>query len=138
VIRKAIPLLAFATLTGCSMNQIGQWSQWNRDDPAAAQTFAKRPEIQAQLTAPQVKRETSSHSSVWHRIAQCESGNNWHLRASNRTGTYGGGLMIADYVWRHYGGREFGATADRASQAQQIVIAERIRNDVGLQAWDCA
>ncbi len=78
------------------------------------------------------------HAATWERIAWCESGRNWHLRATNRTGTYGGGLMIRDNVWRHYGGRQFAATADRATKAQQITVAERILADVGWKAWDCA
>ena len=46
--------------------------------------------------------------------------------------------MIRDNVWRAYGGREFANTADQATKAQQIEIAERILDDVGWQAWDCA
>ena len=140
-IRYAIALLA---LTGCTPREVRQWVAWHETDPVAAEAFANTPEVQARLHAndsdgPQFSRWlTNNHAHKWDAIAMCESGQNWHLRASNRTGTYGGGLMIRDNVWRHYGGTEFAPTADRASKAEQIEIAERILADVGWQAWDCA
>jgi len=135
--------IAIVTLTGCNQAQIEQWVEWNYADPVAAQEFANRPEIQAQLRndsdGPQFYQYlTNNHAHKWDAIAMCESGQNWHLRASNRTGTYGGGLMIRDNVWSHYGGHEFASTADRATKAEQIEIAERILADVGWGAWDCA
>jgi len=144
--RKLISLVALVTLTGCTQAQIEQWVEWNYADPVAAQEFANRPEIQWQLRqsddssdGPQFSQYlTNNHAHKWDAIAMCESGQNWHLRASNRTGTYGGGLMIRDNVWRHYGGTDFAPTADKATKPEQIEIAERILADVGWGAWDCA
>ena len=70
-----------------------------------------------------------THSDRWERIAWCESGGNWSMRATNRTGTYGGGLAIRDDVWRHYGGTAYAPNAGWATRAQQITIAERIWNE---------
>lgn len=97
-------------------------------------------EISCAVAVDQARRSelTNDHAAEWERIAWCESGRQWSLRATNRTGTYGGGLMIRDNVWREYGGREFAQTADQASKEQQIEIAERILDDVGWKAWDCA
>jgi Transglycosylase-like domain len=132
--RTAISLLALATLTGCTTEQIEGWVAWYQTDPQGATDFANRPEVAESLVRPL----TNNHAQRWERIAWCESGGQWHLRAHNRTGTYGGGLMIRDNVWAHYGGREYAATADQASKSEQIEIAERILSDVGWNAWDCA
>ena len=121
---------------GCNSNQLAQWVEWHSIDPQAAIEFANQPHIQAQLE--QRSTLTNNHADRWEDIAWCESGRQWDLRATNRTGTYGGGLMIRDNVWRTYGGREFASTADQASKEQQIEIAERILDDVGWGAWDCA
>jgi hypothetical protein len=76
---------------------------------------------------------------VWDRIAWCESGGQWaHPPVTNRTGTYSGGLMIWTRAWTVYGGGEFAGQAWQASKAEQIVVAERILDDRGWGAWDCA
>lgn len=134
-----VALASVLLLTGCTRAQVDAWVNWYNLDAPAAVEFANQPEIQAQLHEPeQTSGLRNNHAHKWDAIAMCESGQNWHLRASNRTGTYGGGLMIRDNVWVHYGGREFAPTADKASKAEQIEIAERILADVGWQAWDCA
>ena len=140
MIRKLVPVIALVTLTGCTSEEIRAWLNWHETDSIAAEEFANRPEIQSQLqtTSSPSSGLTNNHAHKWDAIAMCESGQNWHLRASNRTGTYGGGLMIRDNVWRAYGGTAFASTADKATKAQQIEIAERILADVGWGAWDCA
>lgn len=135
MIRKVVPFVALVALTGCSTSQIEAWVAWYETDPQAATDFANTPEVADSLSGQAL---TNNHSQRWEAIAWCESGRQWHLRASNRTGTYGGGLMIRDNVWAHYGGREYAATADRASKDEQIEIAERILSDVGWNAWDCS
>lgn len=127
--------VALVALVGCTPKQISAWMDWYEQDPAAAMEFATRPEVQADFHGLTLH---NNHPAEWERIAWCESGRQWDLRATNRTGTYGGGLMIRDDVWRYYGGREFASTADQASKHEQIEIAERILDDVGWQAWDCA
>ena len=134
---------AILLLLGCTPAQTEAWLRWHAEDPAAAVAFLDTPSGQELLAdtgtdGPQFAEYLNSHAARWEQIAWCESGGQWTLRASNRTGTYGGGLMIADYVWRNYGGRAYAGTADQASKAQQIDIAERILADVGWGAWDCA
>lgn len=138
----AIALVMLA-LTACSPHELEAWVQWHDTDPAAAEEFARQPDVAADLATGE--HESSNHSTIrndhadrWEAIAWCESGRQWGLRATNRTGTYGGGLMIRDNVWRAYGGGEFAGTADQASKAEQIEVAERILDDVGWGAWDCA
>lgn len=139
--RIVIPSLAFISLTGCTPKEIRAWVDWYETDPSAAVEFAQTPEIQARMAEadpPDTRTYVNNHAARWEAIAWCESGRNWHLRATNSTGSYGGGLMIRDNVWRAYGGTAYASTADRASKEQQIDIAERILADVGWGAWDCA
>src|SRR6476659_9502568 len=63
---------------------------------------------------------------------QCESGGNWSI---NTGSGYYGGLQMLGSTWQAYGGPEFAPRADLATREQQIVVAERIRADVGYGAW---
>ena len=67
--------------------------------------------------------------SVWDRIAQCESGGNWHINTGN--GFYGG-LQFTLSTWRGYGGT--GMPQD-ASREQQIAVAQRVQAAQGWGAW---
>ncbi len=49
-----------------------------------------------------------------------------------------GGLGVANGAWNEWGGCEFAPNAAEATREQQIIVAERIRADVGLGAWGCA
>ncbi|HEX2894264.1 MAG TPA: transglycosylase family protein [Marmoricola sp.] len=62
-----------------------------------------------------------SGGSVWDRIAQCESGGNWHANTGNG---YYGGLQFSLGTWRAYGGP---SRPDLVSREQQIAIAEKVR-----------
>jgi Transglycosylase-like domain len=137
--RMLISLAAIVSLTGCTMEQLNSFVRWHERDPQGATEFANIPAIKALwYIEPPHAVPVEYHYTKWDAIAYCESGGNWHLRAHNRTGSYGGGLMIRDNVWRNYGGTQFAWTADQASRDEQIIVAERIRSDVGLRAWDCA
>jgi hypothetical protein len=136
--RTLISLAAIVSLTGCTLEQLNSFVRWHEREPVAAREFANIPAIKALWYIAPPHAVDVRHYTKWDEIAWCESGRQWHLRASNRTGTYGGGLMIRDNVWRNYGGRQFAYTADQASKGEQIIVAERIRADVGLRAWDCA
>ena len=59
-------------------------------------------------------------TSVWDRVAACESGGNWHISTGN--GFYGG-LQFTLSTWHGYGG--VGNPAD-ASKSTQIAIAEKV------------
>jgi uncharacterized protein YabE (DUF348 family) len=71
-----------------------------------------------------------SDGSVWDRIAQCESGGNWHANTGNG---YYGGLQFSLGTWRAYGGP---SRPDLVSREQQIAIAEKVRAaSGGYGAW---
>ncbi|MCQ9185170.1 LysM peptidoglycan-binding domain-containing protein [Streptomyces sp. IBSBF 2953] len=74
----------------------------------------------------------AADSGVWDRIAQCESGGNWHIDTGNG---YYGGLQFSAGTWRAYGGAAYAPTADKASRAQQISVAAKVQNSQGWGAW---
>ncbi|WP_221359554.1 transglycosylase family protein [Streptomyces beigongshangae] len=74
----------------------------------------------------------AADNGVWDRIAQCESGGNWHINTGNG---YYGGLQFSAGTWRAYGGSAYAATADRASRAQQIAVAAKVQRAQGWGAW---
>ena len=72
----------------------------------------------------------SGGSSVWDRIAACESGGNW---AANTGNGYYGGLQFNLGTWQAYGGS---GRPDQNSREQQIAVAERVRAaEGGYGAW---
>jgi hypothetical protein len=71
-------------------------------------------------------------SRTWNRLADCESGGNWHINTGN--GFYGG-LQFAAGTWLGYGGGRFASRADLASRDEQIVVAERVVRSQGWGAW---
>ncbi|MFF7737084.1 transglycosylase family protein [Streptomyces sp. NPDC007984] len=75
---------------------------------------------------------TAADSGVWDRIAQCESGGDWHINTGNG---YYGGLQFAPSTWNAYGGTAYAPTADRASRSQQIAVATKVQRAQGWGAW---
>jgi len=77
-----------------------------------------------------------SGSTAWDRIAQCESGGNWHINTGNG---YYGGLQFALSTWDAYGGQQFAARPDLASREQQITVANRVYAASGnsYSQWGC-
>ena len=73
--------------------------------------------------------------AVWDRIAQCESGGNW---ADNTGNGYYGGLQFIIGTWNGAGGDVYAPRADLATKAQQIAIADKIRDARGYEPWTCA
>ncbi len=71
-------------------------------------------------------------TSVWDRVAACESGGNWHINTGNG---YYGGLQFSSSTWLGYGGGAYAARADLASKSQQIAIAQRTLASQGPGAW---
>ncbi|MFD4791732.1 transglycosylase family protein [Streptomyces sp. NPDC058459] len=74
----------------------------------------------------------AADNGVWDRIAQCESGGNWHINTGNG---YYGGLQFSAGTWRAYGGGAYAATADQASRGAQIAVASRVQRAQGWGAW---
>ena len=77
----------------------------------------------------------TANAAMWDRIAQCESGGNWHINTGNG---YYGGLQFLTSTWLSNGGGSFAPRADLASREQQITIANRLYARGGLSAWGCA
>jgi uncharacterized protein YabE (DUF348 family) len=69
-------------------------------------------------------------SSIWDKIAACESGGNW---ATNTGNGYYGGLQFNLGTWHAYGGT---GRPDQASREAQIAVAERVAAaSGGYGAW---
>ncbi len=68
--------------------------------------------------------------SVWDRLAQCESGGNWHINTGNG---YSGGLQFANRYWKAMGGST--DMPYQASREEQIRVAEHILSVQGYGAW---
>jgi uncharacterized protein YabE (DUF348 family) len=76
-----------------------------------------------------------ANAAMWDRIAQCESGGNWHINTGNG---YYGGLQFDYSSWLANGGADFASRADLASREQQITVANRYYAKAGLSPWGCA
>lgn len=74
----------------------------------------------------------AADGGVWDRIAQCESGGDWHINTGNG---YYGGLQFSASTWRAFGGTAYAPTADRASKGRQIEIAAKVQHAQGWNAW---
>ncbi|MBC2680962.1 resuscitation-promoting factor Rpf1 domain-containing protein [Corynebacterium anserum] len=70
--------------------------------------------------------------SDWDRLAQCESGGNWHINTGNG---FSGGLQFHPQTWNGFGGQEFAPMAYQASREEQIVVGERVLAAQGWGAW---
>jgi Transglycosylase-like domain/LysM domain len=68
----------------------------------------------------------------WSGIAACESGGNWSANTGN--GFYGG-LQFTEQTWLGYGGGQYAASADEATPAQQIAVAQQVLAGQGIGAW---
>ena len=103
--------------------------------PAPGEQVPPRPQptraAQAALGAPSPSVLLVAGSSVWDRLAQCESGGNW----SSNVGAFDGGLQFHPGTWRAYGGTRYAPTANQATREQQIAIAERVLAGQGWRAW---
>jgi LysM repeat protein len=90
--------------------------------PAAPTSSSRRSTVTRSTAAP-------ASGSVWDRLAQCESGGNWGINTGNG---YAGGLQFSAGTWRANGGS---GSANNASRAEQIRVAERVRASQGWGAW---
>jgi len=65
----------------------------------------------------------------WDALAQCESSGKW---SSNTGNGFSGGLQFTPSTWKAYGGQ---GSAHNASRAEQIAVAERVKDGQGMGAW---
>ncbi|MEU6916936.1 transglycosylase family protein [Streptomyces olindensis] len=75
---------------------------------------------------------SAADGTTWDRVADCETGGAWSQNSGNG---YYGGLALSQEDWENHGGLDYAASADLASRAQQIAVAERILADQGVGAW---
>jgi hypothetical protein len=68
----------------------------------------------------------------WSAIAACESSGNWSANTGN--GFYGG-LQFTEQTWLGYGGGQYAASANLATPAEQIAVAQRVEAGQGIGAW---
>lgn len=64
-----------------------------------------------------------ANSATAKRIVRRESGGN--CRAVSPGGSYRGKWQMSRTFWAHYGGRKYASTPDRATCAQQDIVAHR-------------
>ncbi len=124
VMTAAAAVACVGVLGACTPEEAQLWQAWHAQDPVAAEAFAAEQASAAQAAAEPV--------GVWDDLADCESNGNWAINTGNG---YYGGLQFLGSTWQAYGGGEFAERADLASRDEQIVVAERIRDDVGFGAW---
>ena len=94
---------------------------------------APKPEpepVQASAPSASSGSSYSGGSSIWDRIAACESGGNWSINTGNG---YYGGLQFSLSTWQAYGGS---GRPDQNSREAQIAVAERVAAaEGGYGAW---
>ena len=90
--------------------------------------------VAAAAAAPMITAGTAHAATdrTWNRLAQCESGGDWHINTGNG---YYGGVQFSDSTWDSFGGERFASRADLATRAQQIQIAEKVLDGQGWGAW---
>ncbi|HCB03237.1 MAG TPA: hypothetical protein DEQ43_03115 [Nocardioides bacterium] len=87
-------------------------------------------EVHRKARAKVVRVGTKEPFGVWDRLADCESGGNWHINTGNG---YYGGLQFSLGTWRAYGGT---GLPSQHSRETQIAIAIKLRNaSGGYGAW---
>ena len=74
----------------------------------------------------------SAASTVWDKVARCESGGNWKINTGNG---YYGGLQFSSRTWRGFGGGKYASRANQATKGEQIAIARRVLATQGPGAW---
>ena len=68
----------------------------------------------------------------WSAIAACESGGNWGANTGN--GFYGG-LQFTEGTWLANGGGQYASSANLATPAEQMAVAQRVLGSQGIGAW---
>jgi hypothetical protein len=101
--------------------------------PPPAPAAVSLPQASPPAAAPvSTAAQASSGGANWSAIAACESGGNWS--ASTGNGFYGG-LQFTEQTWLGYGGGQYASSANQATKAQQIAVAERVLAGQGIGAW---
>jgi ABC-type transport system substrate-binding protein len=75
---------------------------------------------------------SAAPSANWAAVAACESGGDWSINTGNG---YYGGLQFTQQTWSAFGGTAYAPSAHRATQGQQIAVAEKVLASQGAGAW---
>jgi hypothetical protein len=97
--------------------------------PAPAAPAGAAPAAPAQASSP---APASSGGVNWSAIAACESGGNW---AANTGNGFYGGLQFTEQTWLANGGGQYAPSANLATPAQQIAVAQNVLASQGIGAW---
>lgn len=104
-----------------------------QDLVAASDSVGVAPSVYLRTTAPHAPAPPPAHVwSIWDTLASCESNGRWNISTGNG---YFGGLQFDRQTWLAYGGGAYASTANLATRAQQIAVAERLRAARGFQPW---
>jgi LysM repeat protein len=117
---------AMAAVPGQSAAPAASASAPPADSPAPVQAAAP---AEAPAAAPAA---SSSDGADWGAVAACESGGNWSANTGN--GFYGG-LQFTQQTWLAYGGGQYASSANLATQAQQVAVAQQVLAGQGIGAW---
>ncbi|SMY01938.1 Transglycosylase-like domain-containing protein [Brevibacterium sp. 239c] len=77
----------------------------------------------------QASTGAQSSNGVWDKVAECESGGDWHINTGNG---YYGGLQFSKQTWKAFGGD---GMPHKASKAEQIDVAQKALKKQGPGAW---
>jgi resuscitation-promoting factor RpfB len=103
-----------------------------REELSSKQVTAPRPSV-VRVGGKRSAAAEGEGSSVWDRLAQCESGGNWAINTGNG---YYGGLQFDRSTWSSNGGTRYAAYPHQASREEQIAVAQKVRNSRGgYSAW---
>ena len=99
--------------------------------PPSTSPPSKAPPV---VIVPPVAAEPPSAEpyGVWDKIAQCESGGNWHINTGNG---YYGGLQFSYRTWKSVGGPGY---PHEQSREVQIHYAKILQARSGWGQWSCA
>ncbi|MBV9486062.1 MAG: LysM peptidoglycan-binding domain-containing protein [Frankiaceae bacterium] len=86
--------------------------------------------LAASVISPSVAHAATN--AQWDRVAQCESGGNWHINTGNG---YYGGLQFSASTWNSFDTHHYASRADLASRAEQIDVANHVQDRQGWGAW---
>jgi chromosome segregation ATPase len=105
----------------------------SHDEPAPSDDSTEH----AAKPNPEPEQDDSSSDddtsdSVWDKIAQCESGGNWHINTGNG---YYGGLQFSAATWHSVGGP---GLPHEHSRETQIKYAKILQKRSGWGQWSCA
>ena len=90
--------------------------------------------LPAVVSRPTITYYGTKADPMWDRIAQCETAGDWGMQGP----LYSGGLGFYNRTWDAFGGRAYAPNAGLATREEQILVAENIRNRVGIDGWGCA